>query len=198
MASGRARLPPTPQATGNGTGTGGGSGNGMGGSSSTTRPLAEMHTNNNTYAAMVGAAVAIGDKTGTGSMQDMAASHMLDNLTDQERQIILNVLNRDENVRQADAARIMLLRAELFSLRKKANVRAMVGVGHGGSLDRPTYIESSSSAAARSCSRCGSELGRIINRGAPCRSCRLRVCKGCREFSTRTTDWVCVVCHKQM
>lgn len=63
----------------------------------------------------------------------------------------------------------------------------------GGSLDRPTYIETT-----RSCSRCGAELGRIINRGAPCRSCRLRVCKGCREFSTRTTDWVCVVCHKQM
>lgn len=93
MASGRARLPPTPQAGGNG------SGNGTGSSS---RPLAEMHTNNNTYALG-----AVGDKTTTGSMQDMAASHMLDNLTDQERQIILNVLNRDENVRQADAARIM-------------------------------------------------------------------------------------------
>lgn len=90
MASGRARLPPTPQASN-------GSGNGTGSSS---RPLAEMHTNNNTYAP--GAA----DEK-TGSMQDMAASHMLDNLTDQERQIILNVLNRDENVRQADAARIM-------------------------------------------------------------------------------------------
>lgn len=90
MASGRARLPPTPQANN-------GSGNGTGSSS---RPLAEMHTNNNTYG--LGAA---SDKTG--SMQDMAASHMLDNLTDHERQIILNVLNRDENVRQADAARIM-------------------------------------------------------------------------------------------
>jgi hypothetical protein len=31
----------------------------------------------------------------------------LDNLSDHERQIILNVLNRDENVRQRDAARIM-------------------------------------------------------------------------------------------
>ncbi|XP_055612744.1 uncharacterized protein LOC129759348 isoform X2 [Uranotaenia lowii] len=173
MASGRARLPPTPQ-TANGTASGGGSG---------SRPLVEMHTNNNTYAA--GA-----DKSNSeSSIQDMAASQMLENLTDQERQIILNVLNRDENVRQADAARIMLLRAELFNLRKKGNVKALLG----GSLDRPTYIESS-----RSCSRCGIELGRIINRGAPCRSCRLRVCKGCREFSTRTTDWVCVVCHKQI
>lgn len=148
-----------------------------------------MHTSNNntTYGSHV-AGLDMSAAT-TGSVQDM---QMLENLTDQERQIILNVLNRDENVRQADAARIMLLRAELFNLRKaKGNVKALVA--GGGSLDRPTYIEST-----RSCSRCGTELGRIINRGAPCRSCRLRVCKGCREFSTRTTDWVCVVCHKQM
>uniref|UniRef100_A0A1A9W6H2 FYVE-type zinc finger domain-containing protein n=1 Tax=Glossina brevipalpis TaxID=37001 RepID=A0A1A9W6H2_9MUSC len=50
----------------------------------------------------------------------------------------------------------------------------------------------------RHCARCNIELGRITNRGAPCRVCKLRVCKACREFTTRTTDWVCVVCHKQM
>lgn len=50
----------------------------------------------------------------------------------------------------------------------------------------------------RHCARCSTELGRITNRGAPCRVCKLRVCKACREFTTRTTDWVCVVCHKQM
>lgn len=50
----------------------------------------------------------------------------------------------------------------------------------------------------RHCARCNTELGRITNRGAPCRVCKLRVCKACREFTTRTTDWVCVVCHKQM
>lgn len=65
------------------------------------------------------------------------------------------------------------------------------GIG-GGSLDRPCIDTN------RTCARCRTELGRIINRGAPCRSCRLRVCKACREFSTRTTDWVCIVCHKQM
>ncbi|XP_067617032.1 uncharacterized protein btsz isoform X2 [Eurosta solidaginis] len=50
----------------------------------------------------------------------------------------------------------------------------------------------------RHCARCNTELGRITNRGAPCRVCKLRVCKACREFTSRTTDWVCVVCHKQM
>ena len=80
------------------------------------------------------------------------------------------------------------LRAELQNLRRKASIKQV-----GGSLDRPPFIE-----VTKACARCLSELGRIINRGAPCRACKLRVCKGCREFSSRTTDWVCVVCHKQM
>lgn len=80
-----------------------------------------------------------------------------------------------------------LLRAELHSLRRRAAIKA-----DASSLDRPT-IETH-----RNCARCLCELGRIINRGAPCRSCRLRVCKACREFTNRTTDWVCLVCHKQM
>lgn len=37
------------------------------------------------------------------------------------------------------------------------------------------------------CARCGINLGRIVNRGAPCRSCKFRVCKSCREFITTTT-----------
>lgn len=83
------------------------------------------------------------------------------------------------------------LQTELQLIRHKGAIKINGGIG-GGSLDRPnieTYL---------TCARCCTELGRIINRGAPCRGCRLRVCKGCREFSTRTTDWVCIVCHKQM
>lgn len=37
----------------------------------------------------------------------VATSHVLDSLSDRERQIILDVLNRDEQVRQRDASRIM-------------------------------------------------------------------------------------------
>lgn len=86
------------------------------------------------------------------------------------------------------------LRTELQLIRHKGAIKINGGIGGGGggSLDRPnieTYL---------TCARCCTELGRIINRGAPCRVCRLRVCKGCREFSTHTTDWVCIVCHKQM
>lgn len=79
-----------------------------------------------------------------------------------------------------------LLRAELHDLRKRSALKT------GSSLDRPVIIDRN-----RSCARCQTYLGRIINRGAPCRACKLRVCKGCREFTNRT-DWICVVCNKQM
>jgi hypothetical protein len=78
------------------------------------------------------------------------------------------------------------LRAELHDLRKRGALKT------GSSLDRPVVIDRN-----RSCARCQAYLGRIINRGAPCRACKLRVCKGCREFTNRT-DWICVVCNKQM
>lgn len=81
-----------------------------------------------------------------------------------------------------------LLRAELHSLRRRGALMV-----DAASLDRPTIY-----AQHRTCARCLCELGRVINRGAPCRGCRLRVCKACREFTNRTTDWVCLVCHKQM
>ena len=56
---------------------------------------------------------------------------------------------------------------------------------------------------ARPCGRCRSELGRIMNRGAFCRSCKVRVCKSCREYGrlkggAGNHDWLCTVCHKNM
>ncbi|KAL1459810.1 hypothetical protein WDU94_011764 [Cyamophila willieti] len=47
------------------------------------------------------------------------------------------------------------------------------------------------------CARCRTTLGRIINRGAPCRICEQRVCKSCREYVRHSaTEWLCTTCHK--
>ncbi|KAJ3627196.1 hypothetical protein Zmor_002562 [Zophobas morio] len=78
------------------------------------------------------------------------------------------------------------LKAELQNLRRK------------GALRPSADWDSTGPDPDRSCGRCRVELGRVINRGAYCRACRLKVCKGCREYSLRTTDWVCTVCHKHM
>lgn len=80
------------------------------------------------------------------------------------------------------------LRFELQKIRYKG---ALIT---SGSLDRSNIIID----AQQTCSRCRIELGKIINRGAMCRSCRQRVCKICRVYSDQTTDWVCIVCYKQM
>uniref|UniRef100_A0A8D8X929 Synaptotagmin-like protein 5 n=1 Tax=Cacopsylla melanoneura TaxID=428564 RepID=A0A8D8X929_9HEMI len=47
------------------------------------------------------------------------------------------------------------------------------------------------------CALCRTALGRIINRGAPCRICEQRVCKSCREYVRHSaTEWLCSTCHK--
>ena len=79
MASGRARLPPTP-----------------------TNVRHEITTNNNTYTTLQDNSV-----KALGPDLTVSTSQVLDSLSDHERQIILNVLNRDEGVRQHEAARIM-------------------------------------------------------------------------------------------
>ncbi|XP_077487762.1 uncharacterized protein LOC144098769 isoform X3 [Amblyomma americanum] len=75
------------------------------------------------------------------------------------------------------------LKAELQRLRKRGALRP--------GLD-----------PARSCARCLSALGRILNRGSPCPSCRKKVCRDCRlpepGAPEGSDQWLCVVCHKQM
>ncbi|XP_060527317.1 uncharacterized protein LOC132702588 isoform X2 [Cylas formicarius] len=80
----------------------------------------------------------------------------------------------------------MQLKSELQNLRRK------------GAIKVSTDWDSTGPDPDRSCGRCRVELGRVINRGAYCRVCRLKVCKGCREYNFRSTDWVCTVCHKRM
>ncbi|KAL1483851.1 hypothetical protein MTO96_032915 [Rhipicephalus appendiculatus] len=81
------------------------------------------------------------------------------------------------------AVNLAHLKAELQRLRKRGALRP--------GLD-----------PARSCARCLSALGRILNRGALCPSCRKKVCRDCRLHEVgapeNSDQWLCVVCHKQM
>lgn len=61
-----------------------------------------------------------------------------------------------------------------------------------------TTTSSITPATNHGCARCRNDLGKIVNRGAACRLCGLRVCKQCREFNTHTLEWMCCVCfHRQ-
>ncbi|KAJ9595818.1 hypothetical protein L9F63_012973, partial [Diploptera punctata] len=92
---------------------------------------------------------------------------------------------KEQTVNKRAVSELMRLKAELQALRRKGALRS-----------GPGWSSEESSPGGRSCARCRAELGRIMNRGAFCRACRLRVCKACREYSVRSTDWVCSVCHK--
>lgn len=81
MASGRARLPPTPTSTQ--------TNNVRNGSYTNTVVHDDCPLN------ALGPEIAV------------TTTQVLDSLSERERQIILNVLSRDEGVRQRDAARIM-------------------------------------------------------------------------------------------
>ncbi|XP_066902004.1 uncharacterized protein [Halyomorpha halys] len=50
----------------------------------------------------------------------------------------------------------------------------------------------------KTCFLCRRDLGRIINRGACCPSCRQRVCKSCRQYGSSPNEWLCNLCYRQM
>lgn len=96
------------------------------------------------------------------------------------------------------------LKAELQLLRKKGALKsttttttttssAIAAANNGATTQQqqqqqqqcvPSSSSSSSSSNSRCCARCRTSLGRIINRGALCKSCRQRVCKACREYGS--------------
>lgn len=110
MSNQRARLPPTPSQS-NPTST-----------SATNLRYQNIDVQNNTISAVATAADTFttnsqmynnnninNDDTLNALGPDLAlsTSQVLDSLTDHERSIILDVLSRDESIRQRDAARIM-------------------------------------------------------------------------------------------
>lgn len=84
------------------------------------------------------------------------------------------------------------LKSELAMLKKKGALKVSTNGGTGPS---PTLWAPD---PARACGRCRAELGRIMNRGAFCKVCKCRVCKSCREYNIKGTDWICTVCHKNL
>ena len=98
------------------------------------------------------------------------------------------------------------LKSELQSLRKRSALRATdvpavaasSDVGSGACVACVSPTAKQERENSRCCARCRSGLGRIINRGALCKSCRQRICKACRQYSGAGSDWVCTLCYKNV
>ncbi|XP_063577057.1 tetraspanin-6 isoform X2 [Pongo abelii] len=100
-------------------------------------------------------------------------------LSEEEKDLILSVLQRDEEVRKADEKRIRRLKNELLEIKRKGAKR---GSQH--------YSD-------RTCARCQESLGRLSPKTNTCRGCNHLVCRDCRVQESNGT-WRCKVCAKEI
>ncbi|NWT16925.1 SYTL4 protein, partial [Vireo altiloquus] len=100
-------------------------------------------------------------------------------LSEVERDLILQVLQRDEELRKAEERRISRrLKNELLEIRRK-----------GAKRGSQRYSE-------RTCARCQQSLGRVSPKANTCRGCNHLVCRDCRSYSPNGS-WRCKVCTKE-
>uniref|UniRef100_A0A8B9FKC1 Synaptotagmin-like protein 4 n=1 Tax=Amazona collaria TaxID=241587 RepID=A0A8B9FKC1_9PSIT len=96
-------------------------------------------------------------------------------LSDVEKDLILQVLQRDEELRKAEERRISRrLKNELLEIRRK-----------GAKRGSQRYSE-------RTCARCQQSLGRVSPKANTCRGCNHLVCRDCRAYGP-SSAWRCKV-----
>ncbi|XP_060783525.1 synaptotagmin-like protein 4 isoform X2 [Neoarius graeffei] len=99
-------------------------------------------------------------------------------LTDSEKELILGVLHRDEELRRLEEQRVKRLKAELLDIRRKGAKR------------------SSGNYSERSCGRCQEPLGHLAVNSNQCPVCKHQVCQNCRTVRAKGF-WLCSVCAKE-
>ncbi|XP_067903761.1 synaptotagmin-like protein 4 isoform X2 [Heterodontus francisci] len=99
-------------------------------------------------------------------------------LTDKEKEVIVEVLLRDQSLRTQEEKRIRKLKSELLEIRRKGAKR--------GSQDYSN----------KTCARCQQTLGRFVKSGNVCQQCNHLVCKEC-GIAGVDGRWKCTVCIKE-
>ncbi|XP_040903811.1 synaptotagmin-like protein 4 [Toxotes jaculatrix] len=99
-------------------------------------------------------------------------------LSDSEREMILEVLRRDEELRQAEEQRVRKLKTELLDVKRKGAKRG------------------SRKYSQRSCGRCLEPLSRLTVFSSQCKMCNHLVCRNCRTVLPNGS-WLCSVCAKE-
>ncbi|XP_056295222.1 synaptotagmin-like protein 4 isoform X2 [Pseudoliparis swirei] len=110
-----------------------------------------------------------------GAMPRAADMINLGFLTDSEREMILEVLQRDEELRQAEGERVRGLKTDLLDVKRRGAKR-----GSGRYSDR-------------SCGRCQEPLSRLTFFSSKCKVCNHHVCSDCRTV-LHEGSWLCSVC----
>ncbi|XP_033992366.1 synaptotagmin-like protein 4 isoform X2 [Trematomus bernacchii] len=99
-------------------------------------------------------------------------------LSDSERERILEVLQRDEELRQAEELRVRSMKTELLEVKRKGAKRG------------------SGKYSQHSCGRCQDPLSRLTVFSSQCKICNHHLCRNCR-IAIPDGSWVCSVCAKE-
>lgn len=99
-------------------------------------------------------------------------------LTESEQELILEVLRRDEELRQAEEQRVRKLKTDLLEVKRKGAKRG------------------SGKYSQRSCGRCQEPLSRLTVFPSQCKMCNHHVCRSCRTVLPEGS-WLCSVCAKE-
>ncbi|TKS72187.1 Synaptotagmin-like protein 4 [Collichthys lucidus] len=99
-------------------------------------------------------------------------------LSESEQELILEVLRRDEELRQAEELRVRKLKTELLDVKRKGAKRG------------------SGRYSQHSCGRCQEPLSRLTVFSSQCKMCNHYVCRNCRTVLPKGS-WLCSVCAKE-
>jgi synaptotagmin-like protein len=116
----------------------------------------------------------------------------LSSLKDDEKQHILNVLLRDENLRNKHLARFMYVHMNYRNNKTLLLFRQL-------KKDVADLEKKSQSTSPSVCARCQTPFGFLFNTGDICPKCSAKVCKQCQlMYNVNDNGWVCQLCCKQM
>ncbi|XP_036933895.1 synaptotagmin-like protein 4 [Acanthopagrus latus] len=99
-------------------------------------------------------------------------------LSEAEQELILEVLRRDEELRQNEEHRVRKLKTELLEVKRKGAKRG------------------SGRYSQRSCGRCLEPLSRLSMFNSQCKMCNHNVCRKCKTILPQGS-WLCSVCAKE-
>ncbi|XP_019617297.1 PREDICTED: synaptotagmin-like protein 4 isoform X2 [Branchiostoma belcheri] len=126
----------------------------------------------------------------------MAAMIDLSHLSEEEKEKILQVLQRDEDLRKVEERRITRRKSELGSELEDGDSKLKKEFQE---VKKKSAVKTSEAQnSEKNCSRCQTAFGFFFDTGDPCPQCQHKVCNSCREFTTPKKDkWLCALCNKQ-
>nr|XP_031325875.1 rab effector MyRIP isoform X1 [Camelus dromedarius] len=103
----------------------------------------------------------------------------LSGLTDDETEHVLQVVQRDFNLRKKEEERLSELRQKLDEEGSKCSILSK----------HQKFVE-------HCCMRCCAPFTFLVNTKRRCGDCRFNVCKGCCSYQKREKLWLCCVCQQ--